>query len=70
MGKTKNITLLKLEAKKKNFPNWRGNKIYCNRKGNNRPARDKDRSNGKKDINIVKTMMAECKQQRNARHAI
>jgi hypothetical protein len=31
--KQKNITLFKLE--KKNFPNWRGNKINCNTKENN-----------------------------------
>jgi len=47
--KQKNITLFKLEEKN-NFPNWRGNKIYCTRKGNSFPEREKHRS-------YVKTLM-------------
>jgi hypothetical protein len=43
--KQKNITLFKLE--RKNFPNWRGNKICCKRKGNSFPEREKYRSYGK-----------------------
>jgi len=44
--KQKNITLFKLKGEN-NFPNWRGNKICCNRKGNSFPEREKYRSYGK-----------------------
>jgi len=47
MGKTEKYNTVQTLRGKKNFPNCRGNKIYCNRKGNNFPEGEKPRSYGK-----------------------